>query len=227
MPLFQITRYGGRNDQLFQKAYLTSPGFVPGAGHHHGEQFYQNVSTSVGCDGGSLKCLRSVNFTTLQTAGSDVADEWTFQFQPRVDGGFVSDTYEANLYQRRFNFTGPMVISHEQHEANSSPWSGVDSAADIPTTLRTFFPSITDDDISELLVLYPEDDFTSAGLRFSSMKQDLDLTAHNFALTEALGNNTWGAEVKLSPATHGTDQSYYCESSQLLLPRGEADLSET
>ncbi|ORY88551.1 Alpha/Beta hydrolase protein [Leucosporidium creatinivorum] len=211
MPLFQITRFGGHNEQLFNKAYLTSPGFVPGAGHHHGEQFFQNVSTAVGCDGGQLECMRS-------TAGSDVADEWTYQFQPRVDGDFVTDTYESNLYQRRFNFTGPMVISHEQHEANSSPWSGVDSAADIPTTLRTFFPSITDDVIDELLALYPEDDFTSAGLRFSSMKQDLDLTAHNFALTEALGNNTWGAEVKLSPATHGTDQSYYSRSPCVLSP---------
>ena len=54
MPLFMMTRYGGHNSQLFNKAYITSPGFVPGAGHHQGEMFYQNVSTAVGCTGGDL-----------------------------------------------------------------------------------------------------------------------------------------------------------------------------
>ena len=65
MPLFKITRYGGHNEQFFNKAYITSPGFLPGAGHHQGEMFWQNVSTAVGCSGGDLTCMLSVAFANL------------------------------------------------------------------------------------------------------------------------------------------------------------------
>jgi hypothetical protein len=47
------------------------------------------------------------------------------------------------------------------------------------------------------------------------MKQHLDLTAHNLALTNAMDNQTWNAMVALDSATHGTDQSYYCEFGSL------------
>ncbi|KAL3672198.1 hypothetical protein V7S43_002860 [Phytophthora oleae] len=214
--MFQMTRFGGNAPQLFEKAYIMSPGYVPGAGHHHAEQFWQNVSSVVGCDGGHLDCMREVDFSTLQDAASDVVSDYTYQYQPRVDGFIIPDTYEASLFQGHFNFSGPCVISHEQHEANSQAYSGVDDADDIPTELRIFFPSITDDVIDELLELYPEDDYTSAGLRFADMKQSLDLTAKNLALTNALQNATWNAECALGSATHGADQSYYWYSTYTL-----------
>lgn len=104
-----------------------------------------------------------------------------------------------------------MVLSHEQHEANSQAYSGVDTEDDVATYLRIFFPAIADEVVDEALALYPEDDYTSAGLRFADMKQHFDLTAHNLAATQALNNKTWNAMVALDQATHGTDQSYYCE----------------
>jgi hypothetical protein len=189
-----------------------SPGYVPGAGHEHAEAFWQNISSTVGCDGGHVDCMRNVSFTTLQTAASTITSQYTYQNQPRVDGEFVADTYEVQFYQNRFNFTGPLCITHELHEANGQAWSGVNSSADIPTYLRIFFPSITDAVINETLALYPESDYTSAGLRFSDMKQHFDLTAHNLAVTHALKNQTWNALVNISTASHGTDQSYYCKS---------------
>lgn len=214
--MFQMTRFGGNAPSLFHKAYIMSPGFVPGAGHHHGEQFWQNVSSAVGCDGGHLDCMREVNFSTLTSASDDIVDTYTYQMQPRVDGFIIPDTYEANLYQGHFNFSGPCVISHEQHEANSQAYDGVDTQEDVSTYLRIFFPAITDDVIKELLELYPEDDYESAGLRFADMKQSFDLTGKNLALTHALNNQTWNAEVALSSATHGTDQSYYWYSTYTL-----------
>ncbi|KAG2788820.1 hypothetical protein PC129_g734 [Phytophthora cactorum] len=119
--MFQMTRFGGNAPQLFEKAYIMSPGYVPGAGHHHAVQFCQNVS-SVGCDGGHLGCMREVDFSTLQDAASEVVSEYTYQYQSRVDGLIIPGT--------------------------------------------------------------------SAGLRFADMKQSLDLTAKNLALTNALKNAT-------------------------------------
>ncbi|KAE8908196.1 hypothetical protein PF005_g28240 [Phytophthora fragariae] len=214
--LFQMTRFGGNAPQLFQKAYVMSPGYVPGAGHHHAEQFWQNVSSAVGCEGGHLDCMRQVDFTNLTDTTTAIVSEYTYQLQPRVDGFIIPDTYEANLYQGHFNFSGPCVISHELHEANSQAYDGVDTQDDVSTYLRIFFPAITDDVVEELLALYPEDDYESAGLRFADMKQSFDLTGKNLALTHALNNQTWNAEVALSSATHGTDQSYYWYSTYTL-----------
>lgn len=104
------------------------------------------------------------------------------------------------------------MITHEQHEANSAAWSGVNTTEDVSTYLRIFFPAITDDVINKLLELYPESEYSSPGLRFSDMKQSFDLTAHNLAVTQALGNKTWNAMVALGAATHGTNQNYYCKN---------------
>ena len=48
------------------------------------------------------------------------------------------------------------------------------------------------------------------------MKQSFDLTAHNLAATNAMGNDTWNARVDLGSATHGTDQSYIFYSTYTL-----------
>ncbi|CCD43964.1 hypothetical protein ACHAQE_004747 [Botrytis cinerea] len=215
--LFQITKFAGRTEQTFARAYLMSPGYVPGAGHQNAEAFYQNVSSSVGCSGGSLECMRSVNFTTLQTAATNMVSNYTYQFQPRVDGDIISDTYESQLYQKRFNFTGPLVITHELHEINNKLPTGVNTSSDIAPHLRLYFPSIKDDIVNEVQNLYPSTDYTSEGLRFADMDQDFELVAHNYALTEALNNQTWNAMVALGVATHGMDQNYYWYSNFTLV----------
>ncbi|KAJ0382100.1 hypothetical protein COL922a_013219 [Colletotrichum nupharicola] len=37
--LFQMTRFAGHAEQLYSRAYVMSPGFVPGAGHQHADAF--------------------------------------------------------------------------------------------------------------------------------------------------------------------------------------------
>ncbi|CAH0476596.1 unnamed protein product [Peronospora belbahrii] len=214
--LFQMTRFGGNVPQLFQKAYLMSSDYIPGADHDHVEQFWQNVSSAVGCEGGHLDCMREVDFTNLTDATNNVVNEYTYVWQPRADGFIITDTYEANLYQGQFNFSGPCVITHEQHEANSSAYDGIKNHEDIATYLRISFPGVTDDVIEKLLEMYPEDNYESAGLRFFDMKQLFDSTGNNLALTYALNNQTWNAEVALGTATHGTDQKYYWYSTYKL-----------
>jgi carboxylesterase type B len=209
MVLFQMTRYGGNAPQLFNKAYLLSPAIFPGAGHHRGEQFWQNVSSAVGCTGGGIDCMRGVDFTTLSSAATSLVSQTSYVFQPRPDGAVVTDTYETNFYQGHFNFSGPLVISHAQHEVNTKAYTGVNSVEDIPTYLRLLFPAITDDVIDELLELYPESDYTSAGLRFADIDQTFEMTGKNLAITHALGNKTWNAEVGLAPANHTVDLNYY------------------
>ncbi|PYH70843.1 esterase [Aspergillus vadensis CBS 113365] len=216
--MFQLTRFSGRAPQLFKGAYIMSPGYVPGAGHHQAEAYWQNVSTAVGCPGGDITCMRSVNYTTLMTIGSEVASNYSYQLQPRVDGNIVADTYEAQLYQKNFNFSGPLVISHERHEENSQSSNTVTSAADIAAELQMYFPAITDDVIEEILELYPASHYANAGYRLSDIRQGFDMTGKNLALTQALHNETWNAIVNLGEATHGTDQTYYWYSTYSTVP---------
>ncbi|PYH91981.1 alpha/beta-hydrolase [Aspergillus ellipticus CBS 707.79] len=186
--MFQMTRFSGRAPQLFDRAYIMSPGYVPGAGHHQAEAYWQNVSTAAGCPGGDITCMRSVNFTSLLTTASDVASEYNYQLQPRVDGNIVADTYEAQLYQKRFNFTGPV------------------------------FPAITDDVIAEILKLYPAHRYPDEGYRLSDIRQSFDLTGKDLALTQALHDETWNSIVNQDDATHGTDQYYYFYSTYSTVP---------
>ncbi|TGO49977.1 hypothetical protein BOTNAR_0410g00010 [Botryotinia narcissicola] len=214
--LDQITRYGGNDEQLFARAYLTSPGTVPGAGHQQAEAFWQNVSTTVGCSGGGLDCMRAVNYTTLNTAVTEVISLYSYTLQPRVDGDIISDTYEAEFYAGHYNWTGPLVITHELHEKNSDVTSGINSTVDVANKIRMYFPGITETVINQILALYPESDYASPGLRFSDIEQSFELTSHNLALTNGLHNQTWNAMVALGEATHGTDQDYYWYSTYAL-----------
>ncbi|KAI9647017.1 hypothetical protein NHQ30_005019 [Ciborinia camelliae] len=227
--LFQITKFAGRAEQPFARAYLMSPGYVPGAGHQNSENqtFWQNVSTAVGCTGGSLSCMRSVDFKTLSNATTNMVSKYTYQLQPRVDGDFIADTYEAQLYQKRFNFTGPLVITHELHEINHKLPNGVNTSSDIPPHLKLYFPSITDGITNEIEALYPSTDYASEALRFADIDQDFELVAHNYALTSALHNQTWNAMVALGGATHGTDQNYYWYSNFSLVPTNTTSTSAT
>ncbi|KAG6941421.1 hypothetical protein JG688_00018679 [Phytophthora aleatoria] len=178
--MFQMTRFGGRAPQLFHKAYIMSPGYVPGAGHHHAEQFWQNVSSSLGCDGGHLDCMREVAYDSLANASNTIVDNYTYQMQP------------ARAY------------------------SGGNTQEDVSAYLRIVFPGISDDAVETLLELYPEENYESAGLRFADMKQSFELADKNIALTHALNNQTWNAEVALGDATHGADQNYYWYSTYTL-----------
>ncbi|KAG9239568.1 Alpha/Beta hydrolase protein [Amylocarpus encephaloides] len=112
------------------------------------------------------------------------------------DGGSTNPTSTKPLQLHRPRHHNPRTM-----EANGQAYSGADTTADVSTYLKIFFPSITDNVVDEVLTLYPEDDYASPGLRFADMKQSFDLTAHNLALTQALGNETWNAMVALDAAT--------------------------
>lgn len=122
-----------------------------------GRDVLANVSTAAGC-------MRSVDFANLTGSATHVNGIYCYQFQPRVDGDFVADTYESQVSQGRFNWDEPLVIAHELHESNGSPTSGVNTTTDVEVGLHVFFPAITEDIIQEIMEPFPESDYTSHGL---------------------------------------------------------------
>ncbi|KAF7909755.1 uncharacterized protein EAF01_003473 [Botrytis porri] len=205
--LDQIFRFGGNAEQLFARAYLNLPGKVPGSGHQQVEAFWQNISTTVGCNGCGLDCMRTVqSITQLSTPPSPMLYLYTHTHY---------NSNEAEFYAGHYNWTGPLVITHELHEKNSDVTSGINSTADVADKIRMYFLVITDTIINEILALYPKSDYTSPGLRFSDIEQSFELTSHNLALTPGLYNQTWNAMATLGPATHSTD--YRADYAKCLL----------
>lgn len=129
--------------------------------------------------------------------------------QPRTDGDFMPDTWETALYQNQFNFSGPVVITHQQHESNGSPYPGVSTEADVINKIQLFFPGISADALQQILTLYPSSSYSSQGLRFADIYQSFHHTAKDIALTHALGNATWNGYMQIPPSTHGMDTAYY------------------
>ncbi|GAM89986.1 hypothetical protein ANO11243_080260 [Dothideomycetidae sp. 11243] len=207
--LFQLTRYAGHAEQLFDQAYVTSPGLTPGAGHHQAEVFWQNVSTAVNCTGGDLTCMRNVPFSTLTKASSSLVTQYGYQMQPRNDGDFLPEMYEAAMYQGQFIFSGPVVITHEQHESNGGQVPGISTESDVINYVHGLFPGISDDAMQQVLTLYPSSNYSTQGFRAADIYQGLHHTAHDLALTHALQNKTFNGYIQIPPAGHGTDQPYY------------------
>ncbi|KAF7930442.1 uncharacterized protein EAE98_004842 [Botrytis deweyae] len=144
-----------------------------------------------------------------------VANGPTFTHGGGATNVAVHDTEQAYIRSRilRWSLQLDRTMSHhthELHEKNSDVISGINSTADVADKIRMYSPGITDTVISEILALYPENDYASPGLRFSDIEQSFELTSHNLALTNGLHNQTWNATVTLGEATHGTDQDYYC-----------------
>jgi carboxylesterase type B len=88
--LLTVKEFGGHYwTPPYKRAIINSPGWVPGAGHAHAEQFLENVTALVDCPWGSpdtMSCLRNVTFSTLLAASQNITDTYSYQMQPRPDG---------------------------------------------------------------------------------------------------------------------------------------------
>ncbi|KAG6606499.1 Lipase 1 [Phytophthora cinnamomi] len=155
------------------------------------------------------------------------AFEWVQKYISKFGGnpndvtaaGFSAGASQVMFQMTRFGGNAPQLF---QKAYIMSP-----GYEDVSTYLRIFFPGISDDAVDKLLELYPEADYESAGLRFADMKQSFDLTAKNLALTNALNNQTWNAQVSLGEATHCFDQNYYWYSTYSLSTASESSSATT
>jgi len=61
--------------------------------------------------------MRRVPSDELRRATTNVVGSTSYYaLQPKVDGRFVADTFEAALYKKNFNISGPVVVIHAEHE---------------------------------------------------------------------------------------------------------------
>ncbi|OXH38547.1 sterol esterase [Cryptococcus neoformans] len=215
-----ITAFGGNKwTPYFKRAVVNSPGWVPGAGHAQAERFLQNVTEYVGgCPSDTsdtIECLRQVSFDILLAASQNITSTYSYQMQPRADGVVLPDTAEYLLSIGQFHKDVGVFLGHSAHESNTQSTSAVTDDASFRAMFKTIFPSITDWAIDVIEELYPTDDYSSQGLRFSAAKQHYDIPGKLLPLTNAFSNQTYNFISYLGTATHGSDQTYwwYSDSS--------------
>lgn len=180
--LMTLTRYAGTQPALFSRAFIASPALRPSLGNALAEQLWQNVSTTVGCAGGNVTCMRQASFATVNSAATAAAARAGLTLQPRVDGAYLTAPYEYLIDTGRMNFTGAMVIGHCEHEINLLPpptnplaaaWPGrgINSTADGAAALRAAFPGIRSEIVDKALSFY---DIANYGGNYSNWYADID-----------------------------------------------------
>ena len=200
---FQLTAYGGRDDDLFVGAMAESSFWpthrtVPEMKFQY-ERFAENVSCSASeaPNGEVLACLRSRDTVTLQAAdvastfpGASGTAEW--YFLPVVDGNFSTDLL-YNLFEQGKVVRVPVVVGDDTDEGTGfSP--NATNTTQFLEFIKDNYPKLTHADLQKIKEAYPENGFGT-----------FPLHAAWFPATEsAYGESTFicpGIEVSNSLAT--------------------------
>lgn len=94
----QMVANGGNTEGLFRGAFMESGSPISVGDITHGQKTYDMIVSEVGCSGASdtLQCLREAPWGALVDAANKTPGVFTpqslnFEWQPRVDGVFLSD----------------------------------------------------------------------------------------------------------------------------------------
>jgi acetylcholinesterase len=159
---FQLTAYGGRNENLFVGGISESP-FLPthrtvAECEFQFDRFAANVSCSGTRD--PLDCLRSKDTATLQSADivspfpggpSNVEPDW--YFLPVVDGTFSPD-YLYNMLERGQVTRVPVIVGDDTDEGTGfSP--NVSTSEEFLQFIKANYPHLTDANLAAINKSYP------------------------------------------------------------------------
>ncbi|TEB21206.1 EstA protein [Coprinellus micaceus] len=107
-------------------------------------------------------------------------------FHPVIDGNVITDYPTRLISQGKFARV-PLIIGATTNETLSG-------GSSVAVALKRFFPSITDDNLSELEEAYPIQSFASESLRFQTITGESELKCANSILGSAFskeGAKTW------------------------------------
>ncbi|KAJ3542374.1 hypothetical protein NMY22_g3531 [Coprinellus aureogranulatus] len=204
-------------ERLFRGAIAQSVYRTPLPSPEQQVPLFRYYAETAGCGTGSvieqLACLRKAPVSALAKA-QDTARPPNFTasgyntFHPVVDGKVITDYPTRLISQGKFARV-PLIVgyvcgvrflaasfglSYPYATASATTNETLSGGPDIGAALRQFFPSITDENISELEEAYPIESFASQSLRFQVVTGESELKCANSILGSALsqqGGKTW------------------------------------
>ncbi|KAJ2934669.1 hypothetical protein H1R20_g2397, partial [Candolleomyces eurysporus] len=184
----------GQGERLFRGAIAQSVYRTPLPTPEQQTPLFQYYADKAGCGGGSvaeqLDCLRKAPVSALARAQDSAASpDFTASgyntFHPVVDGKVIRDFPTRLISEGKFARV-PLIVGATTNETLSG-------GTDVGVALRRFFPSITEEDITELEQAYPIQSFSSGSLRFQTVTGDSQLKCANTILGTAFSQSvgTW------------------------------------
>ncbi|KAF9460347.1 Alpha/Beta hydrolase protein [Collybia nuda] len=181
-------------EALFRSAIAQSAPRRPVPTPEQQKPLFDFYAQKAGCGAGSvetkLACLRSASVSTLARAQeASLASTYTAtpykSFQPILDGVIITNhptpALKAGHYARI-----PFIIGSTTNET-------LVGGPDIPSAWKKFCPGIIDEDVDNLLALYPSPDFVAEALRQQTAAGDFSIRCTRTIMASEYSKNvpTW------------------------------------
>ncbi|KDR78646.1 hypothetical protein GALMADRAFT_64536 [Galerina marginata CBS 339.88] len=175
-------------------------------------------ASRAGCVTGSataqLACLRKASVSALARA-QDAAVTSAFTasgynvFHPVIDGKTIAD-FPTKLIQAGKFAKVPLIVGATTNETLSG-------GSDIPTALKSFFPSLPDADVNALLQAYPLSDFASlSALQFQTVTGDSQLRCARSILGDAFGKATKSWTYRYNQRNPGASAVFHASENYMM-----------
>ncbi|KIK34881.1 hypothetical protein CY34DRAFT_812584 [Suillus luteus UH-Slu-Lm8-n1] len=203
----ELHMIANEGEQLFSGAIAQSVFRSPLPTPEQQQPLFQFYASYAGCGVGSvadqMTCLRGASVSALARA-QDAAVQGNFSglynvFRPVLDGTLITG-YPTSKFQCDEFAHVPLIVGATSNETLSG-------GANISLALQDFFPSLTDTDIREFLLLYPIDEFNSSSQQFQVATGEPELICGRQAMggPSSLYSNTWTYRYNTPNPTSGTD----------------------
>jgi carboxylesterase type B len=229
------------NPKLFSKALASSP-FWPKTYAYNApeaEAIYNQLANLTGCaENGHekevLACLKSVDVQTIREASLiiDADHTWTtssYTWAPVIDGEFLADTLTDAVSSGTLNteFVWGMYNTHEGQNFVPSGLqknvltSGYNSSiASFHQWVTGFLPGLSAKQIAQVEnVYYPVngstetiEEYNTTYIRAGLIYRDVVLTCPAYWVASDAQRKGYVGEYTISPATHGSDTIYVCQT---------------
>lgn len=203
----ELHMIANEGEQLFSGAIAQSVFRTPLPTPEQQQLLFQFYASYAGCGTGSvaeqMTCLRGASVSALARA-QDAAAQGNFSgsynlFRPVLDGMLITG-HPTSKFQRGEFVHVPLIVGATSNETLSS-------GTNISLALQEFFPSLTDTDIQEFLLLYPVDEFDSSSQQFQVATGEPELICGRQAMggPSSQYSNTWTYRYNTPNPTSGSD----------------------
>ncbi|KAF9550176.1 alpha/beta-hydrolase [Agrocybe pediades] len=176
--------------------------------------FYANhAGCGTGSDADKLSCLRKASVSALAMA-QDAAGSSAFTasgykvFHPVIDGHLFTEFPTQSILAGKFANV-PLIVGATTNETLSG-------GTDIGAALKSFFPSITDQDVSALVAAYPLQEFGTADLQFQTVTGDAELRCARSLMGTAFGKKQKSWTYRYNQRTPGASAVFHAAENYVM-----------
>ncbi|EIN05226.1 alpha/beta-hydrolase [Punctularia strigosozonata HHB-11173 SS5] len=154
----QLLAFGAKTTDLF-RAGIAESGSASGVQYRTAAEYqpqFNSVVNATGCSGAAdvVACLRSVPVETFIAATNVSAP---ISWSPVIDGSFLKSPPTATLRAGKNFIKVPFLTGANLDEGGAFGQRGIDNDTALVDALRSSYPHLTNESITTILQLYPDD----------------------------------------------------------------------